>query len=38
LGGSGENVAIAGGNTATLFTRSLTVDDSVFLAITKEKP
>ena len=38
LGSNAKNVAIAGGNTATLFTRSVTVDDSVFLALTHEKP
>ena len=38
LGGGAKNVAIAGGNAATLFTRSVTVDDNVFLALTNEKP
>jgi len=34
LSGSGKNVALAGAGTATLFTRSVSVDDRVFLAIT----
>ncbi|HYL84883.1 MAG TPA: IPT/TIG domain-containing protein [Candidatus Angelobacter sp.] len=37
LGGNAKNLAIAGENSATLFTRSVAVDDSVFLAITNEK-
>jgi hypothetical protein len=34
LSGSGKNVALAGAGTATLFTRSVSVDDRIFLAIT----
>ncbi|HKW56444.1 MAG TPA: IPT/TIG domain-containing protein [Candidatus Acidoferrum sp.] len=37
LGGHGDHLAIAGANTATLFTRSVPVDDSVFLALTKNR-
>jgi len=35
ISGGADHVALASGNTATLFTRSLAVDDSVFLALTK---
>jgi hypothetical protein len=35
ISGSANHVALAGGNTATLFTRSVAVDDGVFLALTK---
>ena len=35
LGGSGDHLALAGGNTSTLFTRSVTVADDVRLAATK---
>lgn len=35
LGGSGNHVALAGGDTSTLFTRSAAVADDVFLAATK---
>ena len=38
ISGSADHVALAGGNTATVFTRSLAVDDSVFLAATKTHP
>jgi len=34
LSGNAKRVAVAGGNVATLFTRSVAVDDRVFLAIT----
>jgi hypothetical protein len=34
LSGSARNVAVSSGNAATLFTRSVAVDDRVFLAIT----
>jgi hypothetical protein len=37
LSGGAKHVAIAGGDTATLFTRSVAVDDRVFLAITKDQ-
>jgi Tol biopolymer transport system component len=36
LSGSAKHVAISGGNVATLFTRSVAVDDRVFLAIANE--
>ena len=36
LSGNARRVAIAGGNMAMLFTRSVAVDDRVFLAVTKE--
>ncbi|MGB2624947.1 MAG: hypothetical protein WA857_20070 [Candidatus Acidiferrum sp.] len=35
ISASADHVALAGGNTATLFTRSIAVDDGVFLALTK---
>ena len=35
ISGSADHVALTGGNTATLFTRSVAVDDGVFLALTK---
>lgn len=38
ISGSADHVALAGGNTATVFTRSVAVDDSVFLAATKNHP
>lgn len=38
ISGSASNVALAGGNTATLFTHSVAVGDSVFLALTKNQP
>jgi hypothetical protein len=37
LSGNAKHVAIAGGNAATLFTRSVAVDDRVFLAITGDQ-
>jgi WD40 repeat protein len=37
LSGDSRRVAISSGNAATLFTRSMAVDDRVFLAITKEQ-
>jgi hypothetical protein len=37
LSGGAKHVAIAGGDTAMLFTRSVAVDDRVFLAVTKEQ-
>ncbi|HEX4546245.1 MAG TPA: hypothetical protein VH110_07765 [Candidatus Acidoferrum sp.] len=37
LGGNAKHVAVAGGNTATLFTRSVAVDDRVFLAMANER-
>ncbi len=37
LSGSAKHVAIASGNAATLFTRSVAVDDRVFLAITNDQ-
>ncbi|HYL63364.1 MAG TPA: IPT/TIG domain-containing protein [Candidatus Methylomirabilis sp.] len=37
LSGSADQAAINGGNTATLFTRSVPVDDGVFLALTKNQ-
>lgn len=37
VSGSANHVALAGGNTATLFTHSLAVDDGVFLALTKNQ-
>ena len=36
ISGNARRVGIAGGNVATLFTRSVAVDDRVFLAITNE--
>ncbi|HKV62928.1 MAG TPA: IPT/TIG domain-containing protein [Candidatus Acidoferrum sp.] len=38
LSGSANHVAVAGSGTATLFTRSVAVDDRVFLAIANQKP
>lgn len=38
ISGSANQVAIAGGSTATLFTHSVAVDDGVFLALTKHQP
>ncbi len=35
ISGSADNVALAGGATATLFTHTVAVDDGVFLALTK---
>jgi hypothetical protein len=37
ISGSANHVALAGGTTATLFTRSVAVDDDVFLALTKSQ-
>jgi hypothetical protein len=37
LSGNAKNVAIAGGNAAMLFTRSVAVDDRVFLAIASQQ-
>lgn len=37
ISGSADHVALAGGNAATLFTRSIAVDDNVFLALTKNQ-
>ena len=37
LSADANHVAIAGGNAATLFKRSVAVDDSVFLAVTKNQ-
>jgi WD40-like Beta Propeller Repeat len=37
LSGNARHVAIAGGNAATLFTRSVAVDDRVFLAIANQQ-
>ena len=37
ISGSADHVALAGGATATLFTRSVAVDDDVFLALTKSQ-
>jgi hypothetical protein len=38
LSGSSSHVALPGANTATLFTRSVAVDDRVFLALTGSHP
>jgi Tol biopolymer transport system component len=38
ISGTADHLALAGGNTATLFTHSFAVDDGVFLALTKNKP
>jgi hypothetical protein len=38
LSGNAGHVAIPGGNAATLFTRSMAVDDRVFLAIANQQP
>jgi hypothetical protein len=35
ISGGAKSIALAGGNTATVFTHSVTVDDGVFLALTK---
>ncbi|HTQ59253.1 MAG TPA: hypothetical protein VMI32_03460 [Candidatus Solibacter sp.] len=37
ISGNAGNLALANGNTATLFTRSIAVDDGVFLALTKNQ-
>lgn len=37
LGGKAKHVAMTGAKTSTLFTRSVAVDDSVFLAITSDQ-
>jgi hypothetical protein len=37
ISGSADRVALAGGTTATLFMRSVAVDDGVFLALTKSQ-
>ena len=37
LGGKAKHVAMTGARTSTLFTRSVAVDDSVFLAITSDR-
>jgi len=37
LGGKAKHVAMTGAKTSTLFTRSIAVDDSVFLAITNDQ-
>lgn len=37
MSGDAHHVALAGGNLARLFTRSVAVDDGVFLAITKDR-
>ena len=37
LGGKAKHVAMTGAKTSTLFTRSVAVDDSVFLAITNDQ-
>jgi len=37
ISGSGDHVALAGGTTATLFMRSVAVDDGVFVALTKSQ-
>jgi hypothetical protein len=38
ISGSADHVGLAGASTATLFTHSVAVDDSVFLALTKNQP
>jgi hypothetical protein len=38
LSGSAGHVAIPGGNAATVFTRSVAIDDRVFLAIANDHP
>jgi hypothetical protein len=38
LSGKSNHVALSGGGTATLFTRSVAVDDRVFLALTGDHP
>jgi hypothetical protein len=37
ISGSADHLALAGGSAATLFTRSIAVDDGVFLALTKNQ-
>jgi hypothetical protein len=37
VSGNANNVALAGGSTATLFTHAIAVDDGVFLALTKNQ-
>jgi hypothetical protein len=37
IGGNASHIALAGGGTATIFTRSVAVDDGVFLALTKNQ-
>jgi len=37
ISGSANHVALAAGNTATLFTHSVAIDDGVFLALTKNQ-
>jgi len=37
MSGNSNHIALAGGGTATLFTRSVAVDDGVFLALTKNQ-
>jgi Tol biopolymer transport system component len=37
ISGSADHVALAGGTTATLFTRSVAINDDVFLALTKSQ-
>jgi hypothetical protein len=37
ISGSADHVALAGGTTATLFMRSVAIDDGVFLALTKSQ-
>jgi len=37
ISGSANDIALAGGSTATLFMRSVAVDDDVFLALTKSQ-
>jgi hypothetical protein len=37
ISGGADHVAVAGGSAATLFTHSVAVDDSVFLALTKNQ-
>jgi WD40-like Beta Propeller Repeat len=38
ISGSADHVALAGGSLATVFTRSVAVDDNVFIAATKNHP
>jgi hypothetical protein len=38
LSGDANHIAISGGNAATLFKRSVAVDDRVFLAIANQQP
>ena len=38
ISGAAKHIAAAGARTSTLFTRSVAVDDDVFLAITKKQP